>query len=251
MKQWYYSYAQDVWQNYIHTFVKHASINLSGESLLHVGFLPECADFLQYTHKRMYSLQDDVKAAKNTQNNENYIHLFPSIQNESFDCVLAIHYLDNLSKEQQNSSIQALSRIIKPYGKLILFQFNPNGLWYNFQKLAQFLAIPKYMPAILPLTHHNYHCTSYTNMQNTLAYHDLYVEQAQFAVYDLPFKQRSKLHQNIQSKINKMGQRWWPHCSNIYAFILVKRTAGMHIMPINIDHSEYNQQKLIYGKAFF
>ncbi len=247
MYNWHYLYAQNAWQTYIHAFVKHASVHLSGENMLHLGLLPECSDLLSYTHIQKYNLNNinnadnlDYANKNNTANNNaDYLHLFPAIQDERFDCILAIHYLDNIHKEQQNATMSALSRILKPYGKLIILQFNPYGLWHWWHKAVN----------ILPLKNH-YHCTSYTHMQNMLLQHNLYVEQAQFAVYDLPFKRKSKLRQNIQNKINKMGQRWWPHCSNMYAFIAVKNIAGMHVMPINDAYSQQNtNQKLIYTSS--
>ncbi|MFM2344374.1 MAG: hypothetical protein RLZZ210_984 [Pseudomonadota bacterium] len=237
--QWQHSSLGNVWSSYIMNFVKSSSLSVAGDVALHMGLMPNSLKFLPQKNK--FSLQDlSIKSNQIPYKVNNSIILNGSyyelpFQDDSMDCILSIHSFDQLEHKHIQHSMQEITRVLRPYGRLIVVNFNPYGLWHIRHKITK---LHKSTQTFLPLEH-EHNGISYYNFQEMLMNYGMNLHQAQFGIYDLPSNTNKYI--SFNQKLNQMGNRWWPNLSNIYSLIMTKNVSGMHL------NSEKESAKMRYS----
>lgn len=148
---------------------------------------------------------------------------------ESIDLVLCCHIFETLEDTNQCLSlIKECERILAPNGKIIILAFNRLsffGLFVNHKDFKNF-----------KLT------LSYTELKNLLYETSLYVNGGKFFNYLPP------LNENILAKLgflNKIGDRWGPSFSNVYAIIAQKNEVTTNLIgPISEANNISQLEKL-------
>lgn len=124
--------------------------------------------------------------------------------NETFDLVVLPHSLDFSSAPQQ--LLAEAVRVLAPEGRLILAGFNPLGPWWWRQQFVRFGFKP-----YLPL---NTNPTELSRIKDWLLLLGLKVIEGYFGVYRPATN--NKINLNNWAWLDKAGDRWFPHFSNIY-----------------------------------
>ncbi len=202
-------------------FLSHISCQLNNFNIsLNFGVLSQAGSFLNI--KNIFNIYDPLlpNQQKNLNDPPNIALCANSNQlpfkDNSIDCILAIHYLEQLSKIRLQQYLNEVNRILNNNGKFVIISFNPHGLWSYYHKYID--------NNFLPINNKSFNCISYNKLQNQLKLNFSLLE-ARFCVYDLPKQNLSDYLHNI---CNKIGDRWLPHLSNLYLMVLTKKTIEMH-----------------------
>lgn len=126
--------------------------------------------------------------------------------NETFDLVVLPHCLD-FSPAPQQLLAEAV-RVLAPEGRLILTGFNPLGLWWWRQQLVRF-GLKPYLPI-------NTNPTELSRIKDWFLLLGLKIVEGYFGVYRPALN--NKINLNNWAWLDKAGDRWFPHFSNLYLF---------------------------------
>jgi len=219
--EWQNSNLGKGWTNFVTHFIAQISPQCYGQNLLIFGFDYNINSIS--IKNKFYIHSSKISKKTNILSNPNQL----PFRNNSIDCIICIHYLDMLDKAQIKPYLDEVHRVLVPYGKFITINFNPYGIWYLYHKFFKnFLPLDKKHTGI-----------SYIDLQNYLE-HGFSLKQANFALYQLAFQ--DKKYSKFYDKLNKMGNRWWPNLSNVYAMMFSKEVIGMHAITIEQEKADNN-----------
>ena len=138
----------------------------------------------------------------------------------SLDVLLLPHVLECSSAPDR--ILAEAWRCLAPEGRLLLTGFNPHSLW-RFGRLLDGKTLP-----------HSADCLALSRLKRMAAAVGFSIEEGRFMAYVPPVRSRQALeHWRF---IEAAGDRWWPHAAAVYGLVLVKRQAGMTVLP------EFEQQ---------
>ena len=124
--------------------------------------------------------------------------------NETFDLVVLPHSLD-FSPAPQQLLAEAV-RVLAPEGRLILAGFNPLGPWWWRQQFVR-LGFKPYLPI-------NTNPTELSRIKDWLLLLGLKITAGYFGLYRPALT--NKINLNNWAWVDKAGDRWFPHFSNLY-----------------------------------
>lgn len=136
---------------------------------------------------------------------------FLPIADNTIDLITMPHVLDFSSRPQQ--ALREAVRVLEPEGRIVLTGFNPLGNWWLRQQAVRLGARP-YLPSHLnpvPLT----------RLKDWFALLGLEVDRGLFGIYAPAFRSEKRLR--AWKWIDKAGDRWTPHLSNLITLSAVKR----------------------------
>lgn len=140
------------------------------------------------------------------------------IADESADLVTLPHALDFAQCPQQ--ALREAVRILEPEGRLVLTAFNTLGPWWLRQQSVRLGARP-YLPSeLLPIPLHR--------LKDWFSLLGLEIDRGSFGIYAPGFRSMKRLR--AWGWLDKAGDRWMPHFSNLILLSAVKRVARPRIV---------------------
>lgn len=171
-------------------FFQAAFSHIAAQRILQIG-LPECYQIVE-NHglwlQQNHTLPADVVAENTTIWRDN-----------TFDAVMLPHYLE---QPHAQHILTEITRIVQPFGYIVLTHFNPHSLW-RYQHH-------------FPMSH----AISLPEFKSWLPELGLRIEMGQFMNY-LPPIDSAKAIQHLQF-MELAGNRWLPHAAAIYGLVLRK-----------------------------
>lgn len=138
------------------------------------------------------------------------------IASGSIDLVTMPHALDFSASPQQ--VLREAARVLAPEGRLILSGFNPAGLWWMRQRATLACGGRPYLPTkTLPIP--------LPRLRDWFALLGLEIDRGAFGIYVPGFRHAGPLQR--WGWMDKAGDRWAPHCSNLMLLEAVKREPGV------------------------
>ncbi len=140
------------------------------------------------------------------------------------DCTLDLLLLPHVL-ECSNAPDRVLAeawRCLAAEGRLLLTGFNPHSLW-RFGRLLDGKTLPD-----------SSDCLALPRLKQMALAVGFSIEEGRFMAYVPPVRSRQALDR--WRFIEAAGDRWWPHAAAVYGLVLVKRQAGMTVLP------EFEQQ---------
>ena len=140
------------------------------------------------------------------------------VADESLDLVTMPHVLDFSPAPQQ--ALREAVRVLEPEGRIVLTGFNPLGNWWLRQQ-AVLLGQAPYLPTgLVPVP--------LGRLKDWFSLLGLEIDRGLFGVYAPAFRKEKRLR--AWSWIDKAGDRWTPHLSNLFALSAVKRVNRMRVV---------------------
>ena len=133
----------------------------------------------------------------------------------SLDLLILPHIL-----ECSDTPYQVLAeswRCLKPGGRVLLSGFNPHSLW-RLGKCFDGKQLP-----------HPRQCLPLPLLKRHVADLGFTIESGRFMAYVPPVNSERALRR--WHFMEAAGNRWWPHAAAAYGVVLLKRQAGMTILP--------------------
>ena len=134
---------------------------------------------------------------------------------DSLDLLILPHIL-----ECSDTPYQVLAeswRCLKPGGRVLLSGFNPHSLW-RLGKCFDGKQLP-----------HPRQCLPLPLLKRHVADLGFTIESGRFMAYVPPVNSERALRR--WHFMEAAGNRWWPHAAAAYGVVLLKRQAGMTILP--------------------
>lgn len=151
---------------------------------------------------------------------------------ESLDLLLMPHTLECCNSPQL--ALAEAYRALKNEGRLVLTGFNPHSLW-RFNDRLNGEDLPD-----------KSNCLALPQLKRYLKTQGFAIEQGRFLVYTPPVNSERAL--KFWRFLESAGDRWWPHAAAVYGLVLVKRSAGVHLLP-EIEQVECEEKNMILGVA--
>lgn len=146
----------------------------------------------------------------------------------SLDLVILPHALE-LARDP-HLALREVERVLMPEGRVVIIGFNPASLWGARQTLSQwfrrFGAHPQ-RPLFLPSKGE---FLGYRRVRDWLRLLSFEVEAGRFGCYAPPFRKQKWLTRF--SRIEALGDRWWPVFGAVYLVVAVKRVRGMRLIGL-------------------
>ena len=146
---------------------------------------------------------------------------FLPIADESLDLITLPHALDFSACPQQ--ALREAVRVLEPEGRIVLTGFNPLSHWWLRQQAVCLGARP-YLPSRMnpvPLT----------RLKDWFSLLGLEIDRGIFGLYRPAFRSEKRLR--TWQWIDKAGDRWMPHLSNLIALSAVKRLTRPQVVNCN------------------
>ncbi|HFC8843354.1 TPA: class I SAM-dependent methyltransferase [Neisseria oralis] len=134
---------------------------------------------------------------------------------QSLDILLMPHSHEYC--QQPYVALVEAARVLKSGGRLVISGFNPGSLWGMSGWFDGNLLPEKKNCFTLPV---------FKKKVLSLGFE---IEYGKFMVYVPPVKTESSL--KFWQFMEKAGDRWWPAAAAVYGLVLVKREAGLTLLP--------------------
>ena len=152
-------------------------------------------------------------------------------ESQSLDCLKMAH--SHEYSANPSLALAEAARVLKPEGKLVITGFNPYSLW-GLSSWFDGRCLP-----------HRSHCFSLPEFKRLIQTLGFEIEYGKFMVYVPPVETAGGLR--FWHFLEKAGDRWWPQCAAVYGLVLIKRRAGVHLLP-EVE-TELAEESMVLGTA--
>ncbi|QRN41669.1 MAG: methyltransferase domain-containing protein [Neisseriaceae bacterium] len=193
-------------------FLQKIVNRLSGNDHFLLGLGP--VNIFQYIN--LYSLHTGIYVSESMPCDVVSSYTYLPFDENSVDILICHHVLE--FSQAKDLLIRDISRILKPGGNLVVCSFNPHRLW---------LINPKWEGDTI---FYKRNCMSIRQLREEIENNSMQVIEGQFMFYTPLFG--SCFNSGRIDFLEKVGNRWWPNLSSIYALVAKKKVSKFITNPV-------------------